>query len=214
MTLKQEFSTGSLLPRAHMEILIFLCRPLYFDSNYSTFFFQVAQTSLTLIGLTSERPSRFGGGAPEAPPVYLSCLWTDFQNSFVWWKLLKIVIDFYSISNFLSFIVWPLEVAEVTKVSRVNFFNQENPKFSIFSYKHVIYLKWKLKLCRIQIHSKKLWYTVAKIFENAKLYHWNAIILHFICTELQICWGFLNWRICNFFVNVLKNRFSIAIFLH
>ena len=27
-----------------------------------------------------------------SPPIYLSCLWSDFQNSFFWWKLLKIVI--------------------------------------------------------------------------------------------------------------------------
>ena len=38
-------------------------------------------------------------------------------------------IDFYSISNFLSFIVWPLDVAEVAKVSRDNIF------------------KWKIKFC-------------------------------------------------------------------
>ena len=92
------------------------------------------------------------GGAPEAPPVYLSRLWTDFQNSFVWWKLLKIVIDFYSISNFLSFIVWPLEVAEVTKVSRVNIFYQKI-KFRNFwatsmlytSKERIFHLEFKFK---------------------------------------------------------------------
>ena len=73
------------------------------------------------------------GGAPRAPPIYLSRLWADFQNSFVWWKLVKIVIDFYSISDFLSFIVWPLEVAEVTKVSRVNFFQQKIQNFQFLA---------------------------------------------------------------------------------
>ena len=38
---------------------------------------------------------------------------------------MKIVIDFYSITDFLSFIVWPPDVAEVTKVRRVNFFKQK-----------------------------------------------------------------------------------------
>ena len=65
------------------------------------------------------------GGAPRAPPIYLSRLWSDFQNSFVWWKLVKIVIDFYFIGDFLPFTVWPLDVAEVTKVNRVNIFKQK-----------------------------------------------------------------------------------------
>ena len=38
---------------------------------------------------------------------------------------MKIVIDFYSMSDFLSFIVWPLEVAEVAKVSLDNIFWQK-----------------------------------------------------------------------------------------
>ena len=81
--------------------------------------------SLTLINMTSERLARHEGGAPGAPPIYLSRLWSDFQNSFVWWKLVKIVIDFYFIGDFLPFTVWPLDVAEVTKVNRVNIFKQK-----------------------------------------------------------------------------------------
>ena len=64
---------------------------------------------------------------------YLSRLWSDFQNSFVWWKLVKIVIDFYFITDFLSFIVWPLHVAEETKVSRVNFFEQKIQNFQFLA---------------------------------------------------------------------------------
>ena len=56
-----------------------------------------------------------------------------FKILFLWWKLVKIVIDFYSISDFLSFIVWPLEVAEVTKVSRVNFFQQKIQNFQFLA---------------------------------------------------------------------------------
>ena len=73
------------------------------------------------------------GVAPGATPIYLSRLRSDFQNSFVWWKLMKIVIDFYSISNFLSFIVWPLDVAEVAKVSRVNIFEQKIQNFQFLA---------------------------------------------------------------------------------
>ena len=69
------------------------------------------------------------GGAPRAPPIYLSRLWADSQNSFVWWKLVKILIDFYSISDFLSFIVWLLDVAELAKVSRVNIFKKKSKIF-------------------------------------------------------------------------------------
>ena len=46
---------------------------------------------------------------------------------------MKILIDFYSISDFLAFIVWPLEVAEVTKVSRVNFFQQKIQNFQFLA---------------------------------------------------------------------------------
>ena len=73
------------------------------------------------------------GGGSSSPPIYLSHLWSEFQNSFVWWKLVKILIDFYSISDFLAFIVWPLEVAEVTKVSRVNFFQQKIQNFQFLA---------------------------------------------------------------------------------
>ena len=74
-----------------------------------------------------------GGGLLEPPPIYPSRLWSDFQNSFVWWKLVKIVIDFYSISKFLSFTVWPLDVAEVTKVRRVNFFKKKIQNFQFLA---------------------------------------------------------------------------------
>ena len=74
-----------------------------------------------------------GGGAPGAPPIYLSHLWSDFQNSFVWWKLVKIVIDCYSISDFLLFTVWPLDVTEVMKVCCVNFFKKKIQNFKFLA---------------------------------------------------------------------------------
>ena len=89
------------------------------------------------IGVDVSDPSCGRGGGPGSPSanigLYLSRLWPDIQNSFVWWKLVKIFIDFYSISDFLAFIVWPLEVAEVTKVSRVNFFQQKIQNFQFLA---------------------------------------------------------------------------------
>ena len=46
------------------------------------------------------------------------------------------------------------------------YFKAKNPKISIFSYKYVIYLKWKLKLCRIQIHVEKTWFDGKNFFKN------------------------------------------------
>ena len=43
------------------------------------------------------------------------------------------------------------------------YFQVKNSKFSIFSYKYVIYLKWKLKLCRNQIHDKIIWFLSEKL---------------------------------------------------
>ena len=38
------------------------------------------------------------------------------------------------------------------------YFQAKKQKILIFSYKYVIYLKWKLKLCRIQIYDEKIWF--------------------------------------------------------
>ena len=92
---------------------------------------------LTLLQSTFWFHPTVGGGATMAPweenGRYLSRLWSNFQNSFLWWKLVKIVTYFYSISNFLSFIVWPLDVAKVTKVCRVNFFEQKIQNFQFWA---------------------------------------------------------------------------------
>ena len=55
---------------------------------------------------------------------------------------MKIVIDCYSIGDFLSFTIWPLDVAEVTKVSCVNIYKKKNQISQFWSY-------------RIQIQTKK-----------------------------------------------------------
>ena len=101
-------------------------------------------------------------GGFRSPPVYLSRLWTDFQNSFVWWKLLKIVIDFYSISNFLSFIVWPLEVAEVTKVSRINIFKQKI-KFRNFWATSMLYTS-----------KERIFHVEFKFKQKSRVYYWKV----------------------------------------
>ena len=118
---------------------------------------------LTLIRATSGRLARCGGGATVAPPIYLSRLWSDFQNFFFWWKLVKIVIDFYSIGDFLSFTAWPLEVAEVTKVHRVKIFMQKM-KFRNFwatsmlytSKERIFQVEFKFKQ-KSMVHYWKIW---------------------------------------------------------
>ena len=56
------------------------------------------------------------------------------------------------------------------------FFQAKNPKFSIFSYKHVMYLKWKLKLCRFQIDNKKLGFDCRK---------WEKIHFSNFCLKIE-----------------------------
>ena len=111
------------------------------------------------------------GGAPRAPPIYLSPLWTEFQNSFVWWKLVKILIDFYSIGNFLSFTIWPLDVAKVTKVTHINIF-KEKVKFCNLCATSMlcIYLKRTHFSCRIQIQTKRVWF----IIKNLKKFNFSV----------------------------------------
>ena len=46
---------------------------------------------------------------------------------------MKIIIDFYSMSDFLSFFVWPLYAAEMEKVSRVNIFKQKIQNFQFLA---------------------------------------------------------------------------------
>ena len=65
---------------------------------------------------------------------------------------MKIVIDFYSMSDFLSFIVWPLEVAEVAKVSldnifwqKVNFHNFWATSMLYTSKEHIFHVEFKFK---------------------------------------------------------------------
>ena len=93
-----------------------------FTQKFELWFQNFSISLLTLMRATSGRPCQVRRGAPGAPPIYLSHLWSDFQNSCVWWKLVKIVIDIYSITDFLSFIVWPPEVVKVAKVNHVNIF--------------------------------------------------------------------------------------------
>ena len=104
--------------------------------------------------MTFERPSRHGGGLLEPP--YLS---QPFMVQF--WK-------FFCLVKACENRHWFLLHKRLSIVHRLaargrrsdegqsrQFFQAKNPKFSILSYKHVIYLKWKLKLCRIQIHNEK-----------------------------------------------------------
>ena len=98
--------------------------------------------------------SSLGGRGGLRKPIgqYLSCLWSNFKNSFVWWNLVKIIIDFYSISNFLSLIIWPLKWQR----SVASIFFSKNPKFQFFSYRHIMYLKRTHFSCRFEIDKEKI----------------------------------------------------------
>ena len=106
-----------------------------------------------------------GGGmmAPwEENGQYLSRLWSNFQNSFLWWKLVKIVTYFYSISNFLSIIVWPLDVAKVTKVCRVNFFEQKIQNFQFWATNMLYTSNESWNYVEFKFIMKKIWFDSRK----------------------------------------------------
>ena len=134
-----------------------------------------------------------GGGGSSSPPIYLSRLWADFQNSFVWWKLVKIVIDFYSISDFLLFIVWPLDVAEVAKVSRVNIFKGKI-KFRNFWAKSMLYTS-KERIFHVEFKFKQKRYGSIHYWKNWKKLNFSVFGSK---TRLTRC---LWWLISRFFYN-------------
>ena len=76
---------------------------------------------------------------------------------------MKILIDFYSMSDLFSFILWPLEVAEVTKVSCINIFKQKI-KFRNFwatsmlytSKERIFHVEFKFKQ-KSMFHYWKIW---------------------------------------------------------
>ena len=71
---------------------------------------------------------------------------------------MKIVIDFYSMSDFLSFIVWPLEVAEVAKVSLDNIFWQKVNfhNFWATSKERIVHVEFKFKQKKYGSLEKKI----------------------------------------------------------
>ena len=102
------------------------------------------------------------GGAPGAPPTYLSCLWSNFQNFFVWWKLVKIPIDFYH--KWLPIIHSLAARGRRSDKGQSCLISSEKiQKFQFFSHKHVIYLKRTHFSCRIQLHDEKIWFDGKKL---------------------------------------------------
>ena len=114
-------------------------------------------TPLALIRLTSGRPCQGWGGAPRAPPIYLGCFWSDFKNSFVCWKLVKIVIDFHSRQLSISH---PLTARcrRSDKGQSLQYFEIKNQFLQFLSYINVIYLKRLHFSCRNQIQTKNMVY--------------------------------------------------------
>ena len=87
---------------------------------------------------------------------------------------MKIIIDFYSISNFLSFIVWPLEAAEVTKVSCVNFFQQKIQNFNFLATDMLYTSKERIFHVEFKFITKK-WDLIVK--------NWNKMHFSHFCLK-------------------------------
>ena len=148
--------------------------------------------------MKSERFARHGGGLLE-PPIYLSRLWSEFQNSFVWWKLVKILIDFYSIGNFLSFTIWPLDVAKVTKVTHINIF-KEKVKFCNFCATSMLYTS-KERIFHVEFKFKQKEY--GSLLKNLKKFEFFRF---WVKNEADQVSSMANFS--NFFTTNLKNGFA------
>ena len=96
---------------------------------------------------------------------------------------MKIVIDSYFISNFLSFFVWLPDVPEVTKFCHIIFFRAKNPKSSIFSYKHVTLVSLIIVQDGINVQAGK----ISKINKRAG---WNKAVqvgfFHFLLVKIKV----------------------------
>ena len=139
------------------------------------------------------------GGAPRAPPIYLSRLWSKFQNSFVWWKLVKILIDFYSIGNFLSFTIWPLDVAKVTKVTHINIF-KEKVKFCNFCATSMLYTS-KERIFHVEFKFKQKEY--GSLLKKLKKFEFFRFWVKNEADQVSSMADF-----SNFFTTNLKNGFA------
>ena len=83
---------------------------------------------------------------------------------------MKIVIDFYSIGDFLSFTAWPLEVAEVTKVHRVKIFMQKM-KFRNFWATSMLYTS-KERIFQVEFKFKQKKYgSLLKNLKKIEFFH-------------------------------------------
>ena len=151
--------------------------------------------TLTLIGVTSGRPSRCGGGSSSPP--YLS---QPFMGRFS--KFFCLVKACENLHWFLFHKWLPIVHRLAARRRRSGegqsrqYFRAKNSKFSIFSYKYVIYLKWKLKLCRIQIHDKTIWFVSEKLEKS---------LFFSFCLKNEADQVSSTANFSNFFVTKLKN---------
>ena len=117
--------------------------------------------------MTSRRPCQGWRGASWTPPIYLGCFWSDFKNSFVCWKLVKIVIDFHSRQLSISH---PLTARcrRSDEGQSLQYFEIKNQFLQFLSYINVIYLKRLHFSCRNQIQTKKkMWFIIEKFEKNS-----------------------------------------------
>ena len=137
-------------------------------------------------------------GGSWSPP-YLS-QWSNFQNFFVWWKLVKISIDFYH--KWLPIIHSLAARGRRSDEGQSCLISSEKiQKFQFFSHKHVIYLKRTHFSCRIQLHDEKIWFDGKKL---KKFQFFNF----FVKNEGDQVSSMANFS--NFFITNLKNDFATS----
>ena len=112
---------------------------------------------------------------------------------------MKIVIDFYFIGDFLPFTVWPLDVAKVTKVSRVNIFKQKI-KFRNFWATSMLYTS-KERIFHVEFKFKQKKYD--SLLKNLKKFEFFRFLGQNEIDQESSKANFLN-----FLTTKLKNGFA------
>ena len=112
---------------------------------------------------------------------------------------MKILIDFYSIGNFLSLTIWPLDVAKVTRVTHINIF-KEKVKFCNFCATSMLYTS-KERIFHVEFKFKQKEYgSLLKNLKKIKFFRF------WVKNEADQVSSMANFS--NFLTTKLKNDFA------
>ena len=112
---------------------------------------------------------------------------------------MKILIDFYSMGNFLSLTIWPLDVAKVMKVTRINIF-KEKVKFCNFCATSMLYTS-KERIFHVEFNFKQKEY--GSLLKNLKKFEFFRFLGQNEADQESSMANFLN-----FLTTKLKNGFA------